>query len=72
MSQHEGSALESLDGVKRSIEIQGDNHLNMINEVIERVECMKLKTQNKADISDFLKQYCTSVTYVTYTVYWFT
>ena len=49
-------ALESLDAVKRGIDIHGNNHLNtMIYGVIGRVESMKLKNQKQVDISDFLK-----------------
>ena len=49
-------ALEKLDEVKKFIEVNGSDHLNMIfNESIENVEQMKLKNQKQSDIRSFFK-----------------
>ena len=49
-------ALKKLDEVKKFIEVNGSDHLNMIfNESIENVEQMKLKNQKQSDIRSFFK-----------------
>ena len=50
-------ALESLDGVKNCIEVHGDNEMNMmLNDLIGRVEKLKLKTLRQTNITSFLKK----------------
>ena len=50
-------ALESLDGVKNCIEGHGDNEMNMIlNDLIGRVEKLKLKILRQTNITSFLKK----------------
>ena len=50
-------ALESLDGVKNCIEVQEDNKMNMmLNDLIGRVEKLKLKTLRQTNITSFLKK----------------
>ena len=49
--------LESLDGVQNSIEVHGDNEMNMmLNDLIGRVEKLKLKALWQTNISSFLKK----------------
>ena len=50
-------ALENLDGVKTCIEVHGDNEMNMmLNDLIGRVEKLKLKTLRQTNITSFLKK----------------
>ena len=49
--------LESLDGVKNCIEVHGDNEMNMmLNDLIRRVEKLKLKTFRQTNITSLLKK----------------
>ena len=49
--------LESLDGVKNCTEVRGDNEMNMmLNDLIGRVEKLKLKTLRQTYITSFLKK----------------
>ena len=49
-------ALKKLDKVKKIIEVNGSDHLNMIfHELIENVEQTKFKNQNKSDIRNFFR-----------------
>ena len=51
-------ALESLDGVKNCTEVHGDNEMNMtLNDLIGRVQKLKLKTSRETNISSFLKKW---------------
>ena len=50
-------ALESLDGVKNCIEGHGDNEMNMmLNDLIGKVEKLKLKILRQTNITSFLKK----------------
>ena len=50
-------ALESFDGVKNCIEGHGDNEMNMmLNDLIGRVEKLKLKILRQTNITSFLKK----------------
>ena len=51
-------ALESLDGIKNCIEVHGGNEMNMmLNDLIGRVEKLKLKTLRQTNIiTSFLKK----------------
>ena len=50
-------ALESLNGVKHCIEFHGDNEMNTIlNDLIGRVEKLKLKSLRETTITSFLKK----------------
>ena len=50
-------ALESLAVVKICIEVHGDNEMDMmLNDLIGRVEKLKLKTLWQTNISSFLKK----------------
>ena len=50
-------ALESLDGVKNCIEVHRDNEMNMmLNDLIDRVEKLKLKTLRQPNITSFIKK----------------
>ena len=50
-------ALETLDGVKNCIEVHGDKEMNvMLNDLIGRVEKLKLKTLRQTNITGFLKK----------------
>ena len=50
-------ALECLDRVKNCIEVHLDNEMNMmLNDLIGRVEKLKLKTLRQTNITSFLKK----------------
>ena len=50
-------ALETLDRVKNCVEVHGDNKMNMmLNDLIGRVEKLKLKTLRQTNITSFLKK----------------
>ena len=50
-------ALESLDEVKNYIQVHGGNEMNMmLNDLIGRVEKLKLKILRQTNITSFLKQ----------------
>ena len=51
-------ALDSLDRVKNCIEVHGDNEMNMmLNDLIGRVEKLKLKTLRQTNITSILKKW---------------
>ena len=50
-------ALEGLDGANNCIEVYGDNEMNMmLNDLIGRVEKLRLKTLRETNITSFLKK----------------
>ena len=49
--------LDSVAGVKNCIEVHGDNEMNMmLNDLIRRVEKLKLKILRQTNITSFLKK----------------
>ena len=50
--------LESLDGVQNSIEVHGDNEMNMmLNDLVGTIEKLKRKTLRQSNITSFLKKW---------------
>ena len=49
-------ALKKLDEVKKFMEVNGSDHLNMIcNNLIAKMEQMKLKNQKQIDVRSFFR-----------------
>ena len=54
----EAEAIKKLDEVKNFIEVNRNDHMNIIfNDSIEIVEQMKLKNQRQSDIRSFFRSY---------------